>query len=348
MSAVISVLPSGASHGIASGVSVSRKNGNSGLGRPRHRVGEQAPAPEAQVREHHRPVAEREEAIERVGAVDEAGEHVDRRRTDHGRRRDLAPGDAHADRAAFAHGDAARPGCGAGSSRRPRSRAAGRRWRCRARGRRARRWRSAGPPRSTRPRPARCVSRAASSSPTVWAMLLGILSATGGRELGGRCPRPRLDERQGDLVRERAAVVPAELLVRGARWLGVALRALGQRGPDEAGDAQQAGRVVVAATAEPDRLPVPLDVAALAEHVGRGREPVGDEVRAGVEREALGVDVAVGHAADLVAGFVEDDVEPVAQQLARRREPRDATADDDDGRGGDLGPDRGHAGSGSR
>ena len=122
MSAVMSVLPSGASHGIACGVSVSRKNGNSGSGRPRHRVREQAPArgsagsrtPSAGSgtarKRSSASVPSTMRGSTLIGAVliTAAAGH-------------LLAGDPHADGAAVAHGDALDRAARAGSSRPPRS-----------------------------------------------------------------------------------------------------------------------------------------------------------------------------------------------------------------------------------
>ena len=75
MSTVMRVLPSGASHGMESGASVSRKNGKPRSGRPRHGVAENAAGLEPQADEHHGPVTESRQRRQRVGSSDSFGKN---------------------------------------------------------------------------------------------------------------------------------------------------------------------------------------------------------------------------------------------------------------------------------
>ena len=152
MSAVISVLPSGASHGIDCGVSVSRKNGYFASGVHVIVSGSRLRPLHAEVDEDHRAEPERAERLERVGALDEAGQHVDRRGAHHRGGRDLLARDADADRAVAAHGDALDRALQPDRVGDVRGEACCTRWRSRARDRRARRWRSAAPRGRTRSR----------------------------------------------------------------------------------------------------------------------------------------------------------------------------------------------------
>ena len=91
MSAVIMVEPSGASHGIDSVASHRRKNGVVALREPHHRVGQQAAALQLEVDEHEAAEAEGPVRLEHVGALDQLRQHADGRGADDRRRLQVPP-----------------------------------------------------------------------------------------------------------------------------------------------------------------------------------------------------------------------------------------------------------------